>query len=36
MGFEVFAVVPEPATVAFGLALVGGPGLHEIRRSKIS
>ena len=36
MGYEVYAVVPEPATVAFGLALVGGPGLHEIRRRKIS
>lgn len=36
LGFEVYAVVPEPATVAFGLALVGGLGLLEIRRRKIS
>lgn len=34
MGFEVYAVVPEPATVAFGLALVGGLGLVEVRRRK--
>ncbi len=36
LGFEVYAVVPEPATVAFGLALVGGLGLLEVRRRKIS
>lgn len=34
LGFEVYAVVPEPATVAFGLALVGGLGLMEVRRRK--
>ena len=36
IGFQVYAVVPEPATVAFGLAMVGGLGLLEIRRRKIS
>ena len=35
-GVTIFAAVPEPATVVFGLALVGGLGLLEIRRRKIS
>ncbi len=34
ISMEVYAVVPEPATVAFGLAMVGGLGLVEIRRRK--
>ncbi len=34
--FHTYQAVPEPATVAFGLAMVGGLGLLEIRRRKNS
>ena len=31
-GFDIFVAVPEPATICFGAALVGGLGLLEVRR----
>ena len=33
-GFDVYAAVPEPATICFGAALVGGLGLLEVRRRR--
>lgn len=33
-GFDIFVAVPEPATICFGAALVGGLGLLEVRRRR--
>lgn len=33
-GFDIFVAVPEPATICFGAALVGGLGLMEVRRRR--